>query len=60
MICIKSEKQKRLSGIIFPFGYRDIGIKYHGYEIRMKPFLSYNIFYVVDATKNQITITKSI
>ena len=43
---------------IFPFGYRDIGIKYHGYEIRMKPFLSYNIFYVVDATKNQITILR--
>ena len=44
--------------IIFPFGYRGIGIKYQGYEIRMKPFLTYNIFFVVDEIANQITILR--
>jgi len=43
---------------IFPFGYRNIGIKYQGYEIRIKPFSSYNIFFVVDKIKNQITILR--
>lgn len=42
----------------FPFGYRGIGIKYQGYEIRIKPFSSYNIFFVVDKTRNQITILR--
>ena len=42
----------------FPFGYREIGFKYQGYEIRMKPFSSYNIFFVVDAMKHQITILR--
>jgi plasmid stabilization system protein ParE len=43
---------------IFPFGYRGIGITYQGYEIRMKPFLTYNIFFVVDEKTNQITILR--
>ena len=42
----------------FPFGYRGIGINYQGYEIRMKPFLTYNIFFVVDERTNQITILR--
>ena len=42
----------------FPFGYRGIGFEYQGYEIRMKPFSSYNIFFVVDALKHQITILR--
>ena len=43
---------------LFPFGYREIGIKYQGYHIRIKPFLSYNIFSVVDSRKQQITILR--
>lgn len=41
---------------IFPFGYREIGFKYRGYKICMKPFSSYNIFFVVDAKTYQIII----
>lgn len=43
---------------VFPFGYRGIGIMYKGYEIRIKPFLTYNIFFVVDKKTNQITILR--
>lgn len=42
----------------FPFGYRGIGFEYQGYEIRMKPFSSYNIFFVVDTKTRQITILR--
>ncbi len=42
----------------FPFGYRGIGFEYQGYEIRVKPFSSYNIFFVVDALKHQVTILR--
>lgn len=51
------EKHKQ-SLASFPFGYRGIGFKYQGYEIRIKPFSSYNIFFVVDKEKNQITILR--
>ena len=44
--------------MLFPFGYRGIGITYRGYEIRIKPFLSYHIFFVVNETKNEITILR--
>lgn len=43
---------------IFPFGYRGIGITYRGYEIRIKPFLTYNIFFVVDRQTHQITVLR--
>ena len=53
------EYHKRIQSLsIFPFGYRGIEIEYQGYEIRMKPFSSYNIFFVVDALKQQITILR--
>lgn len=42
----------------FPFGYRGTGFKYQDYEIRMKPFSSYNIFFVVDEKTHQITILR--
>jgi len=42
----------------FPFGYRGLGFEYRGYEIRMKPYDSYNIFFVVDAGKNEIVILR--
>lgn len=54
-----NQYEKQLQNlIIFPFGYRRIGIKYQGYEIRMKPFLTYNIFFVVDEKTHQITILR--
>jgi len=42
----------------FPFGYRKVGFDYQGYEIRIKPFSSYNIFFLVDVRKHQITILR--
>lgn len=45
---LEQYKRQTLNLTTFPFGYRGIGIKYHGYEIRMKPFLTYHIFFVVD------------
>ena len=32
----------------FPFGYRSVSFEYRRYEIRLKPFKSYNIFFTVD------------
>ena len=32
----------------FPFGYRGISFEYQGMEIRLKPYATYNIFFVVD------------
>ena len=53
------EYDKQINSLtIFPFGYRGIGFEYQGYEIRMKPFSTYNIFFVVDALKHQITILR--
>ena len=42
----------------FPFAYRGIGFEYHGYEIRMKTFSSYNILFTVDVENNQIIILR--
>ena len=42
----------------FPFGYRGISIEYRGYEIRLKPFGTYNIFFIVDTKENIIVILK--
>lgn len=54
---IQYEKQlTRL--LIFPHAYRDIGYTYQGYAIRMKPFLTYNIFCVIDETAHQVTILR--
>lgn len=30
---------------IFPFGYRGISFEYRGYEIRIKAFSTYNLFF---------------
>ena len=53
----KEAKQAK-SLTIFPLGYRGIRLGYQGYEIRIKPFSTYNIFYVVDNKSNQITILR--
>lgn len=42
----------------FPFAYRGINFEYQGYEIRMKTFSSYNIFFVIDLMKHQIIILR--
>ena len=43
---------------IFPFGYRGTDIQYHDYEIHLKPFSTYNIFYIIDAIQRQIVILR--
>jgi plasmid stabilization system protein ParE len=43
---------------VFPFGYRGIGIEYRGYEMRLKPFGTYNIFFVVDIEENTIIVLR--
>ena len=42
----------------FPFGYRGISIEYRGYEIRMKIFDTYNVFFIVDASESTIFIIR--
>lgn len=42
----------------FPFGYRGISFTYRGYEIRMKPYDSYNIFFTVDIKAREIIIIR--
>ena len=50
---------KQISNLkIFPYAYRDIGYEYQGYKIHIKPFSTYNIFYVVDETTHQIIILR--
>lgn len=44
--------------IIFPLAYRGTSFTYQGYEIRIKPFSTYNLFYVVDINTYQITILR--
>lgn len=48
-----------VSGLdMFPNGYRGIGLEYRGYEIRIKPFDTYNIFFVVNEEKHEVTILR--
>ena len=42
----------------FPIGYRGISIEYRGYEIRLKPFDTYNLFFIVDDEMGQIVILR--
>ena len=42
----------------FPFGYRGISFEYRGYEIRLKPYDSYNIFFIVDTNIRTVTILR--
>ena len=55
---MKRYKKEISNLIMFPYAYRDIGYTYQGYAIRLKPFSTYNIFYVVDETTHQITILR--
>lgn len=51
------EKQIELLSA-FPFSYGGIGIEYRGYEIRIKPFDTYNLFFVVDTENETIIILR--
>lgn len=42
----------------FPTGYRGIGLEYRGYEIRIKPFGTYNIFFVIDYMEQKVIILR--
>lgn len=42
----------------FPFGYRGISLEYRGYEIRIKSFDTYNVFFVVDYESKNIIILR--
>ncbi len=41
---------------IFPVGYDTIGFSYRGYEIYIKPYHSYLLFYTVDEYKSEVTV----
>ena len=42
----------------FPTGYRGISVGYRGYEIRIKPFDTYNLFFVVNEEEQRVTILR--
>ena len=42
----------------FPIGYRGISIEYRGYEIRLKPFDTYNLFFIVNDDIGKIVILR--
>lgn len=50
---------EKIQGLMtFPFGYRGVGFEYRGYEIRLKPYDTYNIFFVVDTDSREIIILR--
>ena len=55
---LKKYDQQIRNLTLFPFAYRGIGFEYHGYEIRMLTFSSYNILFTVDVENNQIIILR--
>lgn len=42
----------------FPFGFRGISIGYRGYEIRLRPFRQYNVFFYVEKKSGQVVILR--
>ena len=43
----------------FPYGYRGISFEYRGYGIRLKVYVTYNIFFIIN-TIDKITIVYKI
>lgn len=41
-----------------PTGYDTTGFRYNGYDIYMKPYLTYQFFYVVDDLSHTVTILR--
>ena len=42
----------------FPFGYRGVSFEYRGYEIRIKSFGTYNVFFTVDIAEKQVFVLR--
>ena len=42
----------------FPFGYRGVSFEYRGYEIRIKSFDTYNVFFTVDTEEHCVYILR--
>ena len=42
----------------FPFGYRGVSFEYRGYEIRIKSFDTYNVFFTVDIEDHCVYILR--
>ena len=42
----------------FPFGYRVVSFEYRGYEIRIKSFGTYNVFFTVDIAEKQVFVLR--
>lgn len=42
----------------FPFGYRGVSFEYRGYEIRIKSFDTYNVFFTVDIENHCVYILR--
>lgn len=42
----------------FPFGYRGVSFEYRGYEIRIKSFDTYNVFFSVDIEDHCVYILR--
>ena len=42
----------------FPFGYRGVSFEYRGYEIRLKIFDTYNVFFIVDTADREIVVLR--
>lgn len=43
---------------VIPAGFSVIGFQYRGYDIRMKPYHTYLIFYVVDSISKKVTVLR--
>lgn len=55
-LALYDKEAKRLSD--FPFGYRGVSFEYRGYEIHLKVFSTYNIFFIIDTEENLIIILR--
>lgn len=43
---------------VLPTGFGMIGLQYRGYDIHIKPYRTYLLFYVVDQEKNTVTMLR--
>ncbi len=44
----------------FPFKFRGVSLEHRGYEIHIRPFRNYNLFFVVDWRKQEIVILRAL
>ena len=51
--------ERQLNALIpFPTAYRCTGFEYNGYEIRIKPFDSCNLFFTVDEENGRVIVLR--